>query len=187
MLDPEQTWIDEFKKIPPAKTAIEGITNLADVIEKLTNKVEPNVPGGQGQPGIFQWNKATFIAQMMALVPTQAPDWIPKVANAWMAACSTGIITPATVTAPSLWAVSTKDVNTLPAVPATVPTVATGQAAIIGILSAVPAQVMADATKSPELYAKAFRAGVSAFVFTLIGIAGTPPSPVPTPVPAPAK
>ncbi len=187
MLDPEQTWVDEFKKLKPATTPIEGIVSLANVIEKLTNKVEPNIPGGQAQPGIFKWNKAAFIAQMMTLTPTQTPDWIPKVANAWSMACNTGIITPALVTAPSFWTVSSKDVNTLPIVPATVPTVVAGQAALIGVLSAVPAQVMADATKSPEMYAKAFRAAVSAFVFILIGISGTQISPVPLPVPVPAK
>lgn len=187
MLDPEQKWIDEFKKLGPATTPIEGITNLATCIEKLTNKVEPAVPGGQASPGVFTWNPAPFIAQMLAATPTQGPEWIIKIANAWLAGCMAGVITPALVTAPSMWQVSTKDVNTLPAVPTTVPTVAAGQAAIQAILATVAAQTASDPTKSPEIFAKAFRAGVSAFTFVLIGISGTPISPVPLPVTAKAQ
>jgi len=187
MLDSESAWVDEFKKLKPADTPIGGITALADVIEKLTNKVDAMVPGGQSTPGIFKWNKAAFVAQMLTQQPTQGPDWIAKMAGAWQTACNSGVITPGTVTASSTWAVSSLDVNTLPIVPATVPTVAVGYAAIIGILSGIPAVVASNPEKGPELFAKAFRAGVSAFTFVLIGVAGTPVSPVPLPIVATAQ
>lgn len=186
MLDPESTWVDEFKKLKPASTPIAGITALADVIEKLTNKVDPKIPGGMAQPGIFKWNKAIFIAQMLTQQPTQGPDWVAKMAGAWSAACNAGVITPGLVTA-SIWTVSSKDTLTVPLVPATIPTVAAGQAAIMGILSTMPAVMAADPEGGPEVFGKAFFAGVSAFTFILIGIAGTPVSPVPTPVPGVAS
>ena len=187
MLDPENIWVMEFKKLPPANTPVEGVKNLADLIEKLTNKVDPLVPGGQASPGVFKWNKASFIAQMMALVPTQGPEWAQKVSAAWFAGCSTGIITPGLVSAPSSWQVSSVDLNTLPTVPATVPTVAAGKAAIEGILASVPGIMSANPSQSPEMFAKAFFAGVKAFTFVLIGISGTPASPVPLPITATAQ
>jgi len=186
MLDPQDTWVDEFKKISPADTPIMGIINLADVIEKLTNKVEPNFPAADSiLPGIFKWNKALFVAQMLSLVPTQAPDWIPKVANAWMAASMGGIITPGTVTAASIWGQSTSDILTVPAAATTIPTIAVGQAAIITTLSAIPALTAVNPQQAQELFAKSFFLAVSAFSFILIGLApGIPPIPVPMPVPA---
>ena len=186
MLDPQNVWVDEFKKIAPASTPIMGIVNLADTIEKLTNKVEPNFPAADNvSPGIFKWNKALFIAQMLSLVPTPAPDWVPKVANAWMAACMGGIVTPGTVTASSLWAASTKDVQTLPAAAGTIPTIAIGQAAIISSMVTIPALMAVNPAQAQEMFAKSFFLAVSAFTFILIGLApGTPPIPVPMTVPA---
>lgn len=187
MLDPESAWVDEFKKLKPEDVSIKGIMNLADAIEKLTNKVEPNVPGGTASPGVFKWNKAIFIAQASALVPTPAPDWTAKLAGAWSAACTAGIITPGLVSAPSLWTVSSVDINTLPTAAATIPTIAAGQAIMLGMLASVPASMSSAPEKAPETIAKAFRSAVMAFTFTLIGISGSPASPVPLPVVAPAK
>lgn len=186
MLDPEGTWIDEFKKLKPATSIVEGIQNLADVIEKLTNKVDPLLPGATIAPGIFQWNKPLFVVQALALVPTPGPTWIPQLAAAWAAACTAGIITPGLVTDP-IWTVSSVDTLTVPSAAATIPTIAAGQAAIAGILSACPPLMSTNPAQSPETMAKAFRAGVLAFTFILIGIAGTPISPVPTPIPAGAQ
>jgi hypothetical protein len=186
MLDPESTWVDRFKKLPPARTPLEGITNLANLIEELTNKVDADLPGSQVSPGIFKWNKQIFITLMLQLKPTQGDDWIEKVSNAWMSGCSSGIITPGTVTSPQ-WAVSNTDVNTAPSVPATVPTVAAGKAAVASILGQVRAMVSLSPEKSPDLYGKAFRAGIAAFTFTLIGISGSPSSPVPLTLTAKAK
>jgi hypothetical protein len=188
MLDPESVWVDEFKKIPPATTPIEGITNLANVIEKLTNKVEPNAPMADAVlPGIFIWNKAIFITQMLALIPTQMPDWIPKVAAAWAAACMGGIVAPGKVTASSVWQVSVVDSLTVPAAAATIPTIAVGQALIISMMATVPGLMSVDAKSAQEMFAKSFRAAVGAFTFVLIGISGTPITPVPLPITVPAK
>lgn len=188
MLDPVSTWIDEFNKIPPASTSIMGIINLADTVEKLTNKVEPNAPMADSVlPGIFKFNKATFIAQLLSLTPTPAPDWIPKVAAAWSAACMSGVVTPGKVTISSMWLVSTSDVSTVPAAAATIPTIAAGQALIISTMSAVPALMSIDPKTAQETFARSFHAAVSAFTFVLIGIAGTPITPVPLPITVPAK
>jgi hypothetical protein len=187
MLDPEQVWVLEFKKLPPASTAAEGLANLANTIEKLTNKVEPVVPGGTASPGVFQWNKAAFISQVASLTPTAGSEWIQKISNAWFAGCSSGIITPGLVSAPSLWPVSSTDVNTLPSVPSTVPTVTAGKAALEGLMAAMPALMSTNPAQAPEMFAKAFYAGVKAFTFVLIGIAGSPGTPVPLPVTATAK
>ena len=187
MLDPESAWIDEFKKLKPASSAAAGIANLASAIEKLTNKVEPKVPGGVVSPGIFKWNKAAFIAKAMSLAPTPGPEWGVTLAGAWAAGCNTGVITPGLVTASSIWAVSQADINTLPATAATVPTVALGQAAIISILATMPAVMASTPEKGIELQAKAFRAGVLAFTFVLTGLAGTPPTPVPLSLTVPAN
>jgi len=62
-----------------------------------------------------------------------------------------------------------------------------GQAQIISILSTMPAVMQADPEGGPEVFAKAFRAGVSAFTFALIGLAGAPPAPVPLPLVGKAK
>lgn len=187
MLDPESAWVDAFKKLKPADVSLKGVANLADALEKLMNNVEPNVPGGVVKPGFFKWNKAAFIAQASALTPTPAPDWTSKLASAWAAACNTAIITPASVTAASIWTVSTSDVNTAPAGAATIPTISAGQVALSGILASVPSLMSSSAEKAPETIAKAFRAAVSTFTFTLIGIGGSPTTPVPIPVVAPAK
>jgi len=187
MLDPEQTWIDEFKKLPPAKTPIEGITAQADLIEKLTNKVDPLVPDGQASPGVFQWNKALFVSQMMLLVPTQGAEWVQAVSAAWFAGCSGAVITPGLVNAPSLWPVSMVDANTLPSAAVTVATLSAGKEMVTATLNLMPDIMSSTPDKGPELFAKAFRNGVMAFTFTLIGIAGTPVSPVPLPVVATAQ
>jgi hypothetical protein len=188
MLDPVSIWVDEFKKLPPASTPIQGIINLADVIEKLTNKVDPNMPTADAVlPGIFKWNKPVFVTQMLLLVPTQTPDWIPKVASAWAAACMSGIVTPGKVTASSIWQVSVTDSTTIPAAAATIPTIAVGQAAIISMMSTVPAIMAVDPKSAQEMFAKSFRAAVAAFTFVLIGISGTPISPVPLPITFPAR
>lgn len=188
MLDPVDVWVDEFKKLPPASTPIQGIINLADVIEKLTNKVDPNVPMADAVlPGIFKWNKPVFVTQMLLLIPTQTPDWIPKVAAAWAAACMGGIVTSSKVTASSLWQVSSSDVLTVPAAAATIPTIAAGQALIISMMSAVPALMTVNATAAQEMFAKSFRAAVASFTFVLIGISGTPVSPVTLPITVPAQ
>lgn len=187
MLDPESAWVDEFKKLKPADVSIDGVMKLADVIEKLTNKVEPNVPGGTVTPGFFKWNKAIFIAQASALTPTPAPDWVSKLASAWAAACTAGIITPGSVSAPSIWTVSSVDVQTLPTAAATIPTISAGQALMVGLLSTVPASMPSTPEKAPETIAKAFRTALTAFTFNLIGISGSPTTPVPLPVVAPAK
>lgn len=186
MIDAEQIWVDEFAKLKPAKLAIEGITNMAGVIEKLTNKVDASLPGATVAPGIFKWNKAAFISQLTALPPTPGPEWAPKIANAWAAACSTGIITPGLVTFASGWQVSTVDTLTAPAGAATIPTIAAGQAAIITALNSIPAMMKANPAEAQKMFAKAFRLGLISFTFTLIGISGTPASPVPTPFPATA-
>lgn len=188
MIDGDSVWIDKFKKIPPASTPIEGIINLANAIEGLTNKVEPNFPAADEiLPGVFTWNKAIFITQMMQLVPTQGPDWIPKVASAWSAACMGGIIAPGKITASALWLVSGSDTLTVPVAAATVPTIAIGQALIISMMSSVPAMMSINAPSAQEMFAKSFRAAVLGFTFTFIGIAGTPLSPVPLPITVPAQ
>lgn len=188
MLDPESAWIDKFKKMKPADTPIQGIQQLADTIEGLINKVEPNLPGATISPGIFTWNKPIFIAQALALAPTPGPTWIPTLASAWTAACSASIIKPGTVNDPSLWQVSTVDTLTLPVAAATITTISAAQAVLSGLLQLVPVAMAANQPgKAPENMAKAFRAATLTFMFTLIGIAGTPISPVPTPVPVPAQ
>ena len=187
MLDPEKDWIDAFAALKPADVSITGIMNLADVIEKLTNKVEPNMPGATVTPGIFKFNKAIFIAQLMSLVPTPVPDWIPKVAGAWSAACMGGIITPGCVMAPSVWLVSSSDIMTIPTAAATIPTIAAGQAMIVSMMSGVPGLMAVDAKSAKEMFARSFFAAVSVFTFSLIGIAGTPILPVPLPMVVPAK
>jgi hypothetical protein len=186
MLDPEPIWVLEFKKLSPQQTGIQGFTKMAEVIEKLTNKVDPSVPGGTATPGIFKWNKAAFIAQVATLAPTATPEWANTMSNAWAAACTSGVITPGLVSAPSLWLVSSVDVNTLPAAATTVPTITVGQALLLSGLLTVPGLMSTNPAMAPEAFAKAFRAAVAAFTFNLIGIAGTPASPVPLPVPATA-
>lgn len=187
VLDPESTWIDKFKALKPQNTAVQGIQQLADTIEALINKVEPNLPGATVQSGIFQWNKAAFIAQALSLTPSPGQTWIPILAGAWTAGCSAAVITPGLVTDATLWAVSTSDTLTLPSAAATIPTISAGSSILQALLQAVPASIASTPEKAPENMAKAFRAATLAFVFTLIGIAGTPISPVPTPVPAPAQ
>ena len=186
MLDPDSTWADEFKKMKPQKTSIQGVMQLADTIEKLINKVEPNMPGAAVSPGFFKWNKAIFIAQASALVPTPGPSWIPILTGAWTAACSASVITPGLVSNPSVWQVSSVDALTLPIGAATIPTISLGQGIMSALLQLVPLDMQTKPEKAPEDMAKAIRAGVLAFVFTLIGISGTVLSPVPTPIPAPA-
>ena len=187
MLDPEKDWIDAFAALKPADASIVGIMNLADVVERLTNKVEPNMPGATVTPGIFKFNKAVFIAQLMVLIPTPLPDWIPKVAGAWSAGCMGGIITPGCVAAPLVWLVSSSDVNTLPVAVVTIPTIAVGQALIVSMMAGVPGLMAVDAKSAQDMFARSFFAAVSAFTFSLIGIAGTPITPVTLPVVVPAK
>lgn len=187
MLDPESDWVDAFSKLKPQSTAVQGIMQLADVIEKLTNKVEPNLPGATVSPGIFTWNKAVFVAQALALVPTPGPTWIPVLASAWSAACTASIIKPGMVSAPSIWQVSTVDTLTLPLAAATIPTIAAGQGILSGLLQLVPLDMQSKPDMAPGDMGKAFRTATLGFVFTLIGISGTPISPVPTPIPAPAQ
>ena len=187
MIDPDSVWVDEFKKLKPASTSIEGVTNLASTIKKLTDKVDPNMPGAQVAPGIFQFNQALFIAQFISQAPTQGQDWASKIASAWSAACTGGIVTPGKVTASSTWTVSSVDSSTVPTAAATIPTVSAGQAAIMGALAVVPTLMASNPTGAQEAFAKAFRKGVVAFTFVLIGISGTPISPVTLPVTVPAK
>lgn len=182
MLDAESAWVDAFKALKPAKASAEGVAKLADTLEKLMNKVEPNVPGATVAPGFFTWNKAAFIAQASALTPTPGPDWGPKLASAWAAACTAGQVKPGSVTAPSIWAVSSSDINTIPAAAATIPTIAAGQVLVMAGLSSVSGLMTSSAEKAPETIAKAFRSGVMAFTFNLLGVGGTPASPVPVPV-----
>jgi hypothetical protein len=184
MIDPEGTWIDKFSKLPPANSGIEGITNLANIIEELTNKVEPDVPGATVSPGMFKWNKGAFIARAMALVPTMGPEWANTLAEAWQLGCMGAIITPGTVSNPSVWTASTVDVNTVPVAATTVPTIAVGQALVLAGLMTIPAMMQGDPKKSTEVMAKAFRAGVMAFTFVLIGLVLASPIPLPLTVPA---
>lgn len=187
MLDPVDVWIDEFSKLPPAETSIMAVINLANIIEKLTNKVEPNaITALSIVPGTFIFNKATFIAQLV-LIPTAAPDWIPKIATAWMAGCTSGFITPSTVIDPITWPVSTSDVSTVPLAATTIPTMAAGQSLLISTLSLIPSLMLVDPKLAQETIARAFYLAVSSFSFTLIGLSGTPISPVPTPITVPAK
>lgn len=190
MLDDESAWVDAFKALKPAKVSAQGVAKLADTLEKLMNKVEPNLPGSTVSPGFFTWNKAAFIGQASALTPTPGPDWAPKLAAAWGAACTAGQVTPGLVNAPSVWAASLVDSTTLPAAAATIPTISAGQAIITAALASIPGMMSSkdSAKKAPETIAKAFRSGVMAFTFVLSGFAGTQASPVPLILPGiPAK
>lgn len=187
-LDPLGTWDSEFEdKLKPVSLQPLALLNLAQVVGALTDKVQCNAPPpASATQGIFKFNQATFIAQLLSLLPTVGPEWAQKVALAWTTACSSSIITPGTVTNPTVWTASTVDAVTVPAAAATIPTIAAGQALVLaGVLASSTALV--DANLARKLFAGGFRAGAGAFTFIVIGLVNASPAPpVPTPLVFPA-
>jgi xanthine/uracil/vitamin C permease (AzgA family) len=115
------------------------------------------------------------------------PTWAITLGDAWQLGCIGAVVTPGLVSNPSAWTASTVDVNTVPTAAVTIPTIAAGQALVLSGLLTMPTIMQSDPKKSPEAMAKAFRSGVMAFTFVLIGLVLMPPSapPVPLPITAP--
>jgi len=186
MLDPLDTWSNKLKDLQPNDVAIIALNNFTAAIGELMNKVQPQVAPPFIYSGqIFTFNSAIMTTQLLTLLPTQGPDWIDKMVNAWLMACQASAITPSTVTNATIWTASTTDVNTLSSAAATIPTISVGAAILKAGLLASSID-LSDADASRRKFADAFRSATLAFSFTLIGLAAATPSPIPVPIVLPA-
>jgi hypothetical protein len=93
-IDPEQVWIDAFAALAPQKGPM-WAQPMADAVDaRVTGKVALN---GLTGSVTFTFNKAVFMAQLMALTPTpDAAAGMMGFANAWGAAmlASTLVVAP---------------------------------------------------------------------------------------------
>ena len=184
MLDPLSTWKDRLLQMKPTSTPIDGVTNLANFLNEMMNKVQAI----GGHQGIFTFNKALFLATLTpTLVPTgSASVWSAAVATAWQTAVAASIITPATVSNPA-WLISSVDIMTLPIGASTIVTLSAASMSLKSALASSQSTFSGNVSSGQEAFAKAFRDATLMFQFLCIGIGGTPISPVPIPLPLGAQ
>lgn len=177
MLPSASSLKNDLSNLPSASGPADGSVNFVGAISAFMNQVQG---GPLGTPGIFALMDAAMIAIMSTLTPTSGDAWKSTLADAWEAAVLAAIITPATVTNPTWIGSGGKDVLTLPAAPASIPTLSAAKAVLVASLASV-----GPTDDAPLPLASAFRDATLAFVFNCIGL-GPPPAFPPIPIPTPA-
>lgn len=168
---------DKIKALAPSTDKAAATQAFVDVIGDFMDQIQA---GPTGSPGILKFGRPAMFGILMTLAPVTDGSWMIGFANAWQAGMLTSIVTPGTVSNPAWLGSGNKDILTLPAAAATIPTIAAGFAVLLGKLAAVKPD-----SGAPQPLADAVHAAALVLIFICIGLG--PPivfPPIPIPIPA---
>lgn len=183
MLPSADDFSSQIKSLGPAPDKATGIAEFVGKIADFTNQVQA---GSTGTAGILTFGNAAMISVMNSMQPVTDNSWASPFADAWAAGISTAIITPGTVTDPTVptpvWTGSgLLDIATLPSGTATIPNIAAAKAALLTDLTN-----MVATQDAPLPLATAIRNATLMLIFIVIGLSD-PPSFLPIPLTIPAQ
>lgn len=176
-------WVDRLLQNSQVDTPSAGAWNLANFYGDKADLVQA-VPG---TAGIFTFNRALFVSELLSLGfdPVDDTSWASKIATAWQTAVAGSSIAAGTVT-DAAWTLSVVDSNTAGTGAAVIVTLANAKDSLESSLLSLGSNYVNDLITNEsenntqvEAFAKAWRDATLIFEFECIGLAGPPPVQIP--------
>lgn len=182
-LEPLSAWVTRLLENFNVDSASAGAWNLANFYGDKADFVQAQ----GGSVGIFTFNRALFVSELLAIgfEPTGDISWANRIATAWRNAVAGSSITAGTVTHPA-WTQSVVDNLTAGTGGAVIVTLSDAKDTLENNLTNVGNKYISSEITSVaqnnvqiEAFAKAWRDATLVFNFECIGEKVTPPKPVP--------